>query len=596
MSLPLLPGYTFPNPTRSKFHKSQALVFENGGPAMHETAPGIGGTLLPGQAPPKEAISSTSVYNKTLSGSNTQDVGETVPAWVAFGSQVLRFFGYFKEPIFSSQDETYRVRNVIILFFLEDDTIQIIEPKEKNSGIPQGTFLRRHRAKKDDDSFVTVGDFHVGSEFSLYGRVYHISDCDQFTREFLQKLGLDEGFKDQIPEDPYITKRKVIEYSETHRNRGVAKPEMLKLRQFLANDGHVLRFFAIWDNRDRPFGDVRKFVFHYFLADDTMEVLAIRHSNDGRDPSPSFVHRSQIPKKILSLNENDPRFLSSDNYYRPTDLRIGTEIDILGRRMLLFDCDSFTRQWFKDNFGLTDEELKPLTFEQSSSNQTVKFEAPPPSLIGSEEDSLQSCVSLHPKPPPKDQVKMLSRLHDILRFKSHMVTKNRVDASRSFIITLYLCDDSIQIYEPPSRNSGVIAGKWLQRTKLKNPDTNMPYKASDFEIGKVLSINGTRFQIDEATEYAMSFMEADPDEFPQADLVRIVEDLRSTIKQKGENSRELFRVYSDHGRMGIEQLRSLYSALGLSITPHEAMTVMRRYQLDKDVQTFTLKEFLQIAQ
>jgi len=327
-----------------------------------------------------------------------------------------------------------------------------------------------------------------------------------------------------------------------------------------------------------------------------MEVLEIRHANDGRDPSPSFVHRSQIPKEMVSLSENDPRFLPADHYFRPNDLRIGSSISILGRKMLIFDCDAFTKQWYKDNFGFTDQELTPISFEQSSSAPTVNFQVPPPPLIGSEEDSLQSCLSLHPKPPQKDQVKMLTRLHDILRFKCHMVTQNRVDSSRKFIITLYLCDDSIQIYEPPSRNSGIIAGKWLQRTKLKNPETGSLFKAADFEIGKVLTINGTKFQIDEATEYAMSFMEADPDEFPQADLVRIVEDLRSTIKQKGENSRELFRVYSDHGRMGIEQLRSLYSALGLSITPHEAMTVMRRYQLDKDVQTFTLKEFLQIAQ
>jgi hypothetical protein len=186
MALPLLPGYAFPDPTLTRFHKSQALVFENGGPAIHHGASGIGGTLLPGQAPPKEAISSTSVYNQTL-GSDFR-TGETVPAWVAFGCQVLRFYGYFKEPIFSSQQENYRVRHVTILFFLEDDTLQILEPREKNSGIPQGTFLRRHRAKKDDDMYVTVGDFKVGGEFTVYGRTYYLLDCDQFTREFMKRL------------------------------------------------------------------------------------------------------------------------------------------------------------------------------------------------------------------------------------------------------------------------------------------------------------------------------------------------------------------------------------------------------------------------
>ena len=117
MTLPLLPGYNFPDPTQTKFHKSQALVFENGVMAIHPNVPGIGGKLLPGQEPAKETISSTSIYNQIMGGDF--QTGQTVPAWVAFGSQVLRFYGYFKEPIFSSQQENYRVRHVTILFSLK---------------------------------------------------------------------------------------------------------------------------------------------------------------------------------------------------------------------------------------------------------------------------------------------------------------------------------------------------------------------------------------------------------------------------------------------------------------------------------------------
>ncbi|KAH0786063.1 EF-hand domain-containing family member C2 [Histomonas meleagridis] len=133
-----------------------------------------------------------------------------------------------------------------ILFFLEDDTIQILEPQQKNSGIPQGTFLRRHRACKDDDSYVTIADFTVGGEFTLYGRIFFISSCDDITREFMEKLNRPMGDLSTVPDDPYIQKRTLNEYAETHRQRGVVKPEMLKLRQFLANDGHVLRFYAYW--------------------------------------------------------------------------------------------------------------------------------------------------------------------------------------------------------------------------------------------------------------------------------------------------------------------------------------------------------------
>lgn len=37
-----------------------------------------------------------------------------------------------------ARDETYRIRKCKIYFHLEDDTIQVVEPEHKNSGIPQG--------------------------------------------------------------------------------------------------------------------------------------------------------------------------------------------------------------------------------------------------------------------------------------------------------------------------------------------------------------------------------------------------------------------------------------------------------------------------
>jgi EF-hand domain-containing protein 1 len=60
----------------------------------------------------------------------------------------------------------------------------------------------------------------------------------------------------------------------------------------------VLRFYACWDDSQRPFGDKMPFVVHYYLADDTMEVREVRLRNDGRDPFPLLVRRMPIPKKV----------------------------------------------------------------------------------------------------------------------------------------------------------------------------------------------------------------------------------------------------------------------------------------------------------
>lgn len=58
----------------------------------------------------------------------------------------------------------------------------------------------------------------------------------------------------------------------------------------------VLRFWCIWDDRQSMYGDRRPYVLHYFLEDDTVEILEINENNSGRDPFPIFLRRSMLPK------------------------------------------------------------------------------------------------------------------------------------------------------------------------------------------------------------------------------------------------------------------------------------------------------------
>ena len=47
---------------------------------------------------------------------------------------------------------------------------------------------------------------------------------------------------------------------------------------------------------DTMFGDLRHFVFHYYLVDDTLEIREVYKANDGRDPFPVLLRRQKLPK------------------------------------------------------------------------------------------------------------------------------------------------------------------------------------------------------------------------------------------------------------------------------------------------------------
>jgi len=97
---------------------------------------------------------------KSMSYSQTQfknpygtDIREKFePTFVKLDKQVLRFYGYFQESVAESSLEAHRIRKVVVNYYLEDSTISITEPKQMNSGIPQGVFLKRQMVLRSDGS------------------------------------------------------------------------------------------------------------------------------------------------------------------------------------------------------------------------------------------------------------------------------------------------------------------------------------------------------------------------------------------------------------------------------------------------------------
>jgi len=82
----------------------------------------------------------------------------------------------------------------------------------------EGTIMNRHRVPKpppDEDQFYRADDLNIGMELNFHSRVVKLVNCDEFTRNFLQKLGVRLNPPIQIPADPYSCERKAVSTSRS---------------------------------------------------------------------------------------------------------------------------------------------------------------------------------------------------------------------------------------------------------------------------------------------------------------------------------------------------------------------------------------------
>lgn len=54
-----------------------------------------------------------------------------------------------------------------------------------------------------DESFYDVIDFNIGKNVELYGKVFRIVDCDNYTRQFLNRMGIFVGDPLNYPDNPF---------------------------------------------------------------------------------------------------------------------------------------------------------------------------------------------------------------------------------------------------------------------------------------------------------------------------------------------------------------------------------------------------------
>ena len=252
-------------------------------------------------------------------------------------------------------------------------------------------------------------------------------------------------------------------------------------KQFLDNDRKVLRFYTRYD--DLPY------IIHYYLADDTFEIREVHHPNDGRDNFALLMKRRRLPYSFSMGQPGQSQI--GDNYLTCDEIHPSKPIEAYGRKFVITGVDNFTQQYYEAKFGRS---FPGGEVEYPKAPETVERQIPPHNGFGDEIDSLGYVFKLLPDKPKRDFFKYIDNDKTVLRFTAKFNTKVPEDIDRRFIISFFLADDSISIFEPAQKNSGIVEGKFLERGKYKHadkPDTFIT--PTDMPIGGVVRINGYTF-------------------------------------------------------------------------------------------------------
>jgi len=356
------------------------------------------------------------------------------------------------------------------------------------------------------------------------------------------------------------------------------------MQQFLEWDRKVCRFFAVQDDLTMPTFERRPFIILYFLADDTVEIREQYPLNCGRDTFPIFFKRGKLPKgKVSVLGPMDQHRPASD-YTSATDLLIGEMVTLQGNDFFLYDADEFTRGYFQDELKIT---LADRIDVQLPERAVPRPPTPPYTGFGSWDDSMTSVLSLIPKKPKKDFVKLFKNSGKIMRFTAKFVDPKPEDAERLFVVNLHLFDDTLSIHEPPQRNLGIVTGRFLEKGVHLNMQTGNLFQPEDLFPGAIIEVHGRKFELMDCDDFTRKFYQGAEQESNRLDLGAVLEKIRESMRQHFPLVRDIFRKF-DHDKDGVLTQSEFKQALEkygfANLLDEEVLIIMKHFDTRKDGQ------------
>ena len=418
---------------------------------------------------------------------------------------MLRFFAHFEEELpagFSS--ERRRVRRLELLLYLVDDTVEVVEPRVANSGLAQGAFLKRTRVPLASSSaaggFVGEDDLCVGGQLRLFSRTLHIHGADDYTRAYYAARGIELAANGAPPSDDHEELQQAMARASVRSPCGVSDAVARGVR-FLANDGLVLSFTGRLEERSHPAEEAKETLVRFYLADETIEI-----SQKGGG---LLLRRTRLPVTAPSASV-DCVGIAVEAYVGAEALVVGTALPVYSWTVTLTDADAFTRDWFARTLGVTQPTTAPPTTTSAlppKVQRITKKEHDRISALSGVELRFTATMVRLGRRPLSSLLFVDLRSHPFASWpqvQAPEATKpmHETDDGRTFVMTLFLVDESISIFETPQR--GIPGGRYLERVRVPKPGHNEEgdhWAPGDFVIGRILSLFGKGFHLTGSDEF-----------------------------------------------------------------------------------------------
>ena len=281
------------------------------------------------------------------------------------------------------------------------------------------------------------------------------------------------------------------------------------LPQWIKHDKNVLKFYGYFNEHVvetcHENYRSRMMLINYYLDDDTIHIGEEKAENSGIVQG-YFLKRQRL---LVPIDKNDPVNKHKKRAIHWSELNIGSHLEVYGKVLRIYDCDMFTRDFYKKNgieINPPEEFVQPKKIEDITNIQANDGSTPE----SRKAENMQNIaefkeyieVKLKGGHPNKNLKQFLENDRKVLNFNILWYDEKYDKEEKPYIMNFYLADNTVEIREIKVNNSGKDDYPYLLRKsklskkpkfsycpgllKKENPDNY--YSPKDLILGNYINI------------------------------------------------------------------------------------------------------------